>query len=553
MRQWEWTCLETNVFHDKNETMEGTQVDVQRIHAEVASRSKTSSVHQKASEVTPPHLFSPGRSYLVISSPFDTSLNARNPADEMIESFAPTLSQPEFDLSRVPATTQPLVATPPALACELCVAIPVHNEEAEIVETLEALASQIDLEGHPLDPSRYEILVLANNCSDLTGVIVRSFAVAHPQLRLHLIEVLLEPPHRHVGAARRLVMDEACRRLEGLGKARGVIATTDGDTRVRPNWVVANLAEIRAGADAVGGRILSEPTQIEALMPGTRLYYRLDTTYRTLRAAYESVLDPRPGNPWPRHHHCFGASLAVTTESYRAAGGLPALPCLEDMAFTDALERLNARIRQSPAVNVLTSLRVAGRVEVGLSGTLSKWTQAATAGEPLLLESPDTIEQEARAGHHLRQWWQKGFSEANVSSAAGQLKVDADWLAECWQQASSAGELCQRVRWHHREAHTGPHALPLMEVRQAIAGLRERLAGQRGALRAATVPLPGLSGRTGRGGTALPDGLSGAPTARPARWLPRRSWHVPDRPSAGIPAPTASSAPAATGRPRPVS
>ena len=412
-----------------------------------------------------------------------------------------------------------------------------------MAKTLTALASQIDLDGFPLDPARYEVLVLANNCTDSTGRIVRSFAAAHPRLHLHLVEVTLASPHAHVGAARRLVMDEACHRLESLGKRGGVIATTDGDTKVRPNWVAANLAEVAAGADAVGGRILSEPTQIEALLPGTRLYYRLDTIYRTLRAAYESILDPRPGNPWPRHHHCFGASLAVTTESYRAAGGLPPIPCLEDMAFTDALERLDARIRQSPAVNVLTSLRVTGRVEVGLSGTLSKWTRAAAAGEPLLLESPDAIAQEARGGNDLRRWWRQGFSEGNVRSAASQLGLDAAWLAEHWRQARSAGELCQRVRWHHRDTRTGPHALPLMEVRDAIAGLRRCLAHQRDALRAATLRFA----QTGRAGTSPLADSSGA--ADVPRWLLRRTSHVPGRLSGDNRVPAASSVPAAGSRP----
>ena len=223
-----------------------------------------------------------------------------------------------------------MVGVPPRPECELCVTIPVYNEEADIALTLAALANQTDLDGMPLDLGRYEILVLANNCTDRTGEIVRAFAERHRSLRLHLIDILLDEPDAHVGAARRLVMDEACRRLECLGRKRGVIATTDGDTRVRPTWVAANLAEIERGADAVGGRILASPEQVAKLEPGTRMYYRLDGVYRTLRAAYETILNPHPANLWPRHHHCFGASLAVTVETYRAAGGLPVVRCLED-------------------------------------------------------------------------------------------------------------------------------------------------------------------------------------------------------------------------------
>ena len=248
--------------------------------------------------------------------------------------------------------------------------------------------------------------MLANNCSDGTVEQARRFAAATPALRLHVVEILLPPPHAHVGAARRLVMDEACRRLASLGRQRGVIATTDGDTLVRPTWVASNLEEIARGADAVGGRILATPGEVAALDAGTRLYYRRDTAYRTLRTAYESILNPDPANAWPRHHHCFGASLAVTVQAYLAAGGLPVVHCLEDMAFVRALERRDARVRRSPAVNVRTSLRCSGRVDVGLSWTLSKWTRAAALGEPLLLESPDTIAWEAMNRRCLRKLWE---------------------------------------------------------------------------------------------------------------------------------------------------
>ena len=458
----------------------------------------------------------------------------------------PAPHQPVFDFSQLPAAALPLVSAPLSPPCELCVTIPVHNEEADIAATLRALAAQVALDGTPLDPARYEVIVLANNCTDRTGEIVRKFAAAHGQLRLHLIEIVLPPPHAHVGAARRLVMDEACRRLDGQGRRRGVIATTDGDTRVRPNWVAANLAEIASGADAVGGRILAGPEQIAALAPGARLYYRLDHTYHTLRAAYETLLNPGPGNPWPRHHHCFGASLAVTAETYRQAGGLPVIRCLEDMAFTDALERLDARVRQSTGVNVLTSLRVSGRVDVGLSDTLSKWTRAAAAGEPLMLPSPDAIAWEACNRRFLREHWPEGYSVDLGRRAAERLAVDADWLAEHWRRARSAGELCQMVCWHHRGTGTGPHSLPTMDVQAAIRELRRRVAPQRGLLRAGSV----TAARTDRAGTFPRADRADAAELPP--WPPQRKFREPGRPSAGSPAQRASSEPATGGHPLPV-
>ena len=135
--------------------------------------------------------------------------------------------------------------------------IPVRNEQTTIETTLRALVEQRDLHGQPLDRRRYEIIVLANNCTDATAALVRRFAARQPTLALDLAEITLPAPIAHVGMARRIAMDQAYRRLIGLGRARGVIASTDGDTRVTPTWIATTLDAIHQGADAVGGRIVT--------------------------------------------------------------------------------------------------------------------------------------------------------------------------------------------------------------------------------------------------------------------------------------------------------
>ena len=418
-----------------------------------------------------------------------------------------------FDFSRQPCAFFPLADQPPAARCELCVAIPVHNEEAGIAATLGALAAQVDFAGRSLDPATYEVLVLANNCTDRTVEVARAFGAARRRFRLHVIEVTLEVPHAHVGAARRLAMDEACRRLASLGRRRGVVASTDGDTQVRCDWVAATLREIARGADAVGGRIEASAGEIAALEPGARRYYRRDRVYRMLRSAYESALDPDPFNAWPRHHHCFGASLAVTVETYLAAGGLPVLPCLEDMAFHRKLERIGAKIRQSPDVGVLTSLRCAGRVSVGLSGTLSIWTRAAAAGEPWTVDSPAAIELESVHRARVRALWRKAVTKRHVAQAAAELQVDAAWFGAAWRAADSHGALYQEIRARQERVGVGPGAVPQIEVTSAIAGLQERLAVHRPRLAAG---IPTRSNRSSRYFSSLrPDKCrSGPPPGR---------------------------------------
>ena len=47
--------------------------------------------------------------------------------------------------------------------------IPARNEAVGVGATVDALADQRDGSGHPLDRRRYEVILLANNCSDDTA------------------------------------------------------------------------------------------------------------------------------------------------------------------------------------------------------------------------------------------------------------------------------------------------------------------------------------------------------------------------------------------------
>ena len=450
------------------------------------------------------------------------------------------LPEGSLHFSRPPTEGPALVAVLPDPSCALCVAIPAYNEEDGIIGTLEALSTQVERSGRPLDPACYEVLLLANNCHDATVPLARKFAAAHPAFRLRVIEARLDPPHAHVGAARRLVMDEGCRRLLSLGKGGGVIASTDGDTRVTPNWVAGILDEVAGGADAVGGRILSSPQEVTNLEPGTRLYYRRDCAYRVLRAAYEHALDPAPHNPWPRHFQYFGASLAVTAETYLAAGGLPVVHCLEDMAFEKALHRLDVRLRHSPQVSVQTSLRSSGRVCVGLSWTLNKWTESARTGEPLLVESADALRRASLDRRTLREYWQAARSVRGTLSpvtTARALEIDPEWLRGALEASLTFGTLHESVTGEQSRCGVGCSVMPPGEVQAVNAELRVRLAAHRRPHGHLTVFQTGLDGSVPH---VVPrDG---------ATPLPPEMFRGPDRPSKGSHGQKVSSGPAAAVR-----
>lgn len=364
----------------------------------------------------------------------------------------------------------------PASALTISVIIPAKDEAAQLPATLAALAAQTTLTGQPLPSESYEILVLANNCHDQTAAVVRAFARSHPALRLYVAETTLAPAEAHVGRARRLLMDEACRRLELAVGPRGIIASTDADTRVAPTWLAATLAEFAAGADAVGGRIFPEPVPVQEGGLVRRTHLR-DAQYRLLRSHLEALLDPDPADPWPRHHQHFGASLALTVAAYRQVGGLPVVPYLEDEALWQALRRHDLQLRHSSKVCVSTSGRHQGRVAVGLSWQLREWASLLQQQREPLVESGASLVAEWQARRQLRQVWQQARQQVALRprcsvQLAASLSVPVGALVRELAQAETFGLLWEwvmqhRARW--RRQRFMPLPLAVAELRQLVA------------------------------------------------------------------------------------
>ena len=374
------------------------------------------------------------------------------------------------------SSLEPLVTIPPAPHCEVCVIVPVRDEAENLADTLLALAQQVDLEGRPFDRERYEIILLVNNSCDDSAAIAHCFAKQYSTLALHVVEITLPASEAYVGRVRRILMDEAYRRMTSLGHRYGAIASTDGDTRVAPTWLAATLQEMRGGADAVGGRILTDRSDRLALDCYARLCHLREVGYQYLLAELETYLDPDPYDRWPRHYQHYGASFAVTAQMYGRVGGIPAVRSPEDVAFYQALRRVDARFRHSPEVRVVTSARQVGRAKNGLANQLSEWTVMGRKHQPFLVESPTAIEARLQARRELRMLWQRQqvehqLSETDVARSADKLRVATQWLAQELQQPQTFGLLHFRMTAKHEETS----APPLVEIGQAICDLRIRL------------------------------------------------------------------------------
>lgn len=368
----------------------------------------------------------------------------------------------------------------PHPALRVSVIVPVRNEAANLWHTLDALRLQQDSGGQPLLSNRYEVLLLANNCTDRSYELATQYQAEFPDFALHVARIWLPLSQANIGHVRRLLMDEACRRLLVHENANGIIASTDGDTVVDPHWICQTIAEIEKGNDAVGGRILTHPTNClidrVALLERTRRYHLWDVTYRHLVAQLETRLDPTPNDPWPRHFQHFGASLAVTCAAYLRAGRLPTVPYLEDEAFYQALLRVDARVRQSPAVRVFTSTRLTGRVAVGFSGQLQQWANLGAAHQIPKVNGLEALASRFGVRRQLRDAWQLSPAERprRVAQLAGALELNHTWLARELAGCPYFGQLWERVEERlARRTRQEPYAF--VPVTTAIQDLRRFL------------------------------------------------------------------------------
>lgn len=364
---------------------------------------------------------------------------------------------------------------PPLAALQACVIIPAKDEATSLPATLAALAAQTTRSGQALPAGMLEVIVLANNCVDRTAAAVRQSARRHPNLVVHVAEVQLPRPQAHVGRARRLLLDEAAARLERTIGPTGILLSTDADTLVASTWLAATLYEMETGAEAVGGRILTQTPAAVEPCPVRRIQLR-DAAYRVLLRQLEDKLDPCTADRWPCHHQHYGASLALTVRAYRQVGGLPVVPFLEDEALWQLLLKHDLPVRHSPHVQVYTSARRSGRVEVGLSWQLREWDNLTAQQQEPLVPCPHELVRVWRARRRLRAWWQAGAKAASPELArlARAVEVPMNDLLQQARQATAFGQL-----WGWVEATRGavlpvPLAGALRDLRTY---LREGVAG----------------------------------------------------------------------------
>ncbi|WP_197064916.1 glycosyltransferase family 2 protein [Leptolyngbya sp. KIOST-1] len=373
------------------------------------------------------------------------------------------------------------IAQLPLPQTRVSVIVPVRNEAEILLKSLLALVDQTDFENTPLVSGCYEVIVLANNCTDASAAIARRVARQHPQVPIHVVERSLPQADACIGRVRQLLMDEAYWRLQRLSCSRGIIASTDGDSQVDRRWVAAILQEIEQGADAVGGRTVIHQAERSALDKATRASYLRFVGYRYLIKRLEDYLDPDPFDRSPRHYQFFGANFAVTQQMYAQAGGLPPVQTGEDVAFYQSLIAAGARVRHSYLMRVTTSARPQGRAALGLADRLSQFQALGQRRQAFFVASAAEIEAQLLARRQLRRYWRQtvespsspGFlAPSRLVRLASQWAVPLGDLCQAVKESATVGELLLRVEQRQQAAGLWQQRWAQVPIEVAIADLR---------------------------------------------------------------------------------
>ncbi len=303
---------------------------------------------------------------------------------------------------------------------QAAVTIPARNEEDRILACLDAAAAAVS--------GRGGIVLIVNGSSDATLRLARDWFARGDVPGLLLDHP--EPPEGGVGWARRQAAQAALSRVA----PDGMIATTDADSRVAPDWISANLAELRR-ADLICGLVEPDPEEGARLPEIIGRRGAVEGEYEALTRRAMALLDPVPHDPAPAHLNAAGASLAFRPALYRDVGGFPPLPSSEDRAFAVRAEARGWRVRHATAPRVITSCRMTGRVTGGMADALRSRT---TEADPLV----DGLFEPARAT------LLRARIRGQIRSACGH---DPAAFAAAWLRAEAAEPLLARRRMRRSE------------------------------------------------------------------------------------------------------
>jgi Glycosyltransferase like family 2 len=235
---------------------------------------------------------------------------------------------------------------------DVLVAIPAHDEQAEIAGCLEHLAVAVRQAQASPAYGRVRVAVAAHRCHDETFAVARDLLAGLPGRHL----VVRDEASTTVGEVRaRLVAAGSA----DLDPSRTWLLSTDADSHVPADWVTGSVAVARhAAAVAVAGMVELRDWDAPA------------EVLERYRALVAGGLTP------DGHTHVYGANLAVRLDAYLRVGGFRAGHG-EDQDLVDRLRAAGEHVLSRFSPLVRTSARRPGRAEHGLGALLQRMQEDA--------------------------------------------------------------------------------------------------------------------------------------------------------------------------------
>ena len=208
-------------------------------------------------------------------------------------------------------------------ACEVAVAIPVNGaqEGKNIYNTLRWYSGQQDVEGNPLEPSKYEIVLFVNKPTNLewdeTLSEIDRFKADNPNIPIRVIQREYPPEQARIGRIRRDMTDSTLLR-QNQRSVDGdlVIISNDADCKgLGASYIATILDQTETqAADGLSGRLEWDPTtNVESPLyhMGVKFMQMLDIIDR----------HPSPGSGRQARYRYPGANFAFRASTYAAIGG----------------------------------------------------------------------------------------------------------------------------------------------------------------------------------------------------------------------------------------
>lgn len=296
----------------------------------------------------------------------------------------------------------------PNLKC--IIAIPAYNESG----LLRCLDSLFICDAFQ---DQCEVIVLINESESTSEEIVstnhESYVAAlewidkHKREKLHFHVLYVKNlPEKHFGAglARKLVMDEAVRRLNLCANDDGIIMSLDADTTVDSNYISAVQKHFKEQPKVSGCSIqFKHPVEGDSFPPEV---YRSIRNYEMHLRYYLQALRY---TTYPYAFHTIGSCFAVRADVYCSQGGMSKRKAGEDFYFIQKVAG-QGNFSECNTTTVYPSPRPSDRVPFGTGPEVSK--QLKNPNLPYLTFAPELFQ-------HLRVFYSSApslFKEIDSTS-----------------------------------------------------------------------------------------------------------------------------------------